>query len=253
MAMARRRQAELIETVDLSPSVRSLSFRLRDGAPVGHVAGQHLDLIVPTPGGLAFRRAYSIASAPDAHRPEAFEIAVTRVEGGPTSSALHGLAPGAVVEVEGPKGTFVRSDDDRRHPALFVATGTGLAPIRAMLAEEALRLDGPPLVLLFGCRTPADRLWEAELRAIERACPRIAVHVTFSRPPPGWQGRSGYVQRHVAELADALWESRERPDGPSRPEGRAYVCGLSAMVDDVVKLLDGHGAARDRVRYELYD
>jgi ferredoxin-NADP reductase len=208
---------------------------------VGHVAGQHLDLIVPTGSGLAFRRAYSVASAPEALDPDQFEIAVTRVEGGPTSTALHGLAPGAAAEIEGPKGTFVRSAEDRTHPALFVATGTGLAPIRAMLTDETKRVDGPPLVLLFGCRTTEDRLWSGELCAMERACPRFSYHVTLSRPPPGWPGRSGYVQEHVRDLASHLSDTR------------AYVCGLSAMVDDVVEMLADGGRARDRVRYELYD
>jgi ferredoxin-NADP reductase len=206
------------------------------------VAGQHLDLIVPTPGGLAFRRSYSIASAVDTSRPDRFEIAVTRVEGGPTSGALHALAIGGVVEVEGPKGTFVRSEEDRKLPALFVATGTGLAPIRAMLVDETRRALGPPLALLFGCRTPSDRLWNDELVAMAEACPRLAIHVTLSRPPPDWPGLSGYVQRHVLAIAATL------------PGLRAYVCGLSAMVDDVVKLLAASGGtSRELVRYELYD
>src|SRR6516165_3794873 len=134
--MAGRRKAELLAARLLSPSVRSLVFRTVDGSAVGHVSGQYLDLIVPTPGGLAYKRSYSIASAPDAEHPDRFEIAVTRVEGGPTSGALHALPVGAVVELEGPTGSFVRRPPERQHPALFVATGTGLAPIRAILAEE---------------------------------------------------------------------------------------------------------------------
>ena len=215
---------------------------MTDVLPVGHVAGQYLDLVVPTARGLAFRRSYSVASAPDPARPDVFEVAVTRVEGGPTSEALHALAEGGVVEVEGPRGGFVRTADDRAHPALFVATGTGLAPIRAMLTEEVLRSDGPPLVLLFGCRTPADVLWGDELEGWERSCERFRLHVTLSRPPPGWAGLAGYVQRHVGTLGLGL------------PRARAYVCGLSAMVDDVVtRLARDEGMPRTAVRYETYD
>ena len=64
----------------LSPSVRSLRFRMADGRPVGHEAGQYVDLVVPTRRGLPFRRSYSIASAPDPARADVFEVAVTRVE-----------------------------------------------------------------------------------------------------------------------------------------------------------------------------
>jgi CDP-4-dehydro-6-deoxyglucose reductase len=240
--MTRRRKAEVLDARRLSPSVRSLTFATRDGSAVGHVAGQFVDLIVPTARGLPYKRSYSVASAPDPAHPDRFEIAVTRVEGGPTSQALHELPPGGVVELEGPSGTFVRRPSDRPHPALFVATGTGLAPIRAMLAEETRVASGPPLVLLFGCRTTADVLWESELRAWQRECPRFDLHVTLSRAPPEWRGLSGYVQRHARELAAAL------------PGVHAYVCGVSAMVDDVVKLLaDAGGLSREVLHYEVYD
>jgi ferredoxin-NADP reductase len=241
--MARRRKAELLGARLLSPSVRSLVFRTVDGSAVGHVAGQYLDLIVPTPEGLAYKRAYSIASAPDVEHPDRFEIAVTRVEGGPTSTALHALAPGAVVEVEGPTGVFVRRAHEAAHPALFVATGTGLAPLRAMLTEETRVASGPPLVLLFGCRTTHDVLWSDEVRAWQRDCPRFVLHVTLSRaPPPEWRGLAGYVQRHARELAASL------------PGAHAYVCGVGAMVDDVVRLLEREaGMGRERLHYEVYD
>jgi ferredoxin-NADP reductase len=240
--MPRRRKAELLAARLLSPSVRSLDLRTSDGSAVGHVAGQYLDLIVPTPRSLPYKRSYSIASAPDPEHPERFEIAVTRVEGGPTSEALHALAPGSSVEIEGPSGTFVRRPPEREHPALFVATGTGLAPIRAMLTEETRVADGPPLVLLFGCRTHGDVLWGDELRSWQRRCPRFALHVTLSRAPPDWRGLAGYVQRHAGEIAASL------------PGAHAYVCGVSDMVDDVVSLLQTRaGLPRERVHYEVYD
>jgi NAD(P)H-flavin reductase len=84
-------------------------------------------------------------------------------------------------------------------------------------------------------------LWDEELRAFALRCPRLSIATTLSRPPEGWSGASGYVQRHVVARAEGL-------------EGlRAYVCGLSAMVDDVVRLLVASGIPGDRVHYELYD
>jgi NAD(P)H-flavin reductase len=238
----RRRHAELIETRMLSRSVRSLVFRTCDRSPLGHAPGQYVVLFVPTAKGLPFRRPYSIASPPDPERPDVFEIAVTRVDGGPTSDALHALPLGGRVEVDGPEGSFVRRTDDRAHPALFVATGSGLAPLRAMIADDLRSTEGPPLVLLFGCRTPEDILWAEELAQWERDRPRFAFHVTLSRPPPEWRGKTGYVQRYVCELLEAI------------PGARAYVCGLSAMVDDVVQRLGRDCAMpRELVRYETYD
>ncbi len=238
----RPRKAELVGARMLSGSVRSLRFHLADGRALGHVAGQHVDLLVPTSRGLPFRRSYSIASAPDAAHPARFEIAVTRVDRGPTSEALHALRPGELVEVEGPRGTFVRSAEERERPALFVAAGTGLAPIRAMLSEDVCAAAGPPLVLLFGCRTPQDRLWADELCDWERTCPRFFLHVTLSRAPDEWTGLAGYVQRHACALARSL------------PGVQVYVCGLGAMVDEVATLLARDaGISREALRYEIYD
>ena len=174
--------------------------------------------------------------------PGEFDIAVTRVDGGPTSEALHALQPGSAVEVEGPRGTFVRSAEDRAHPALFVAAGTGLAPIRAMLREEVEHVEGRPLVLLFGCRTTRDILWGDELQEWRLTCPRFALHITLSRAHDEWTGLTGYVQRHAGALARSL------------PGVRVSICGLGAMVDEVVSsLVRDAGMPREALRYEIYD
>ncbi|HLK38582.1 MAG TPA: FAD-dependent oxidoreductase [Polyangiaceae bacterium] len=240
--MERRRKVKLERAWLLSPSVRSLVLRTLDGGPIDYEAGQYIDVIVPTARGLAFRRSYSIASAPDAGRPGEIEIAVTRVPGGPTSEALHALSAGAFLEIEGPRGAFLRRAADRERPALFVAAGTGLAPIRAMLAKEVSAAHGAPLVLLFGCRTLDDVLWGEDLAAWGRSCARLAVHVTLSRPPPLWDGLAGYVQLHAVRLARSL------------PGCIAYVCGLTAMVDAVVATLGRDaGLPSDAIRFETYD
>src|SRR6185312_1779313 len=152
----RRYRLRLVEGRMLSPSVRGLRF-VSEGAPPDYRAGQSMDLFVPTRGGLVMRRPYSIASAPGYAGARALDFAVTRVEGGPTSEALHELTSGAVVEAIGPnRGWLARRDDERAVAALLVATGSGLAPFRAVLQEELQRREGPPIALLFGCRTQAD-------------------------------------------------------------------------------------------------
>ena len=66
--------------------------------------------------------------------------------------------------------------------------------------------------------------------------------MTLSRQPPDWSGLTGYVQRHAVSLCRAL------------PGARVSVCGLSAMVDDVVGLLAGEGGVpRSALHYEMYD
>jgi CDP-4-dehydro-6-deoxyglucose reductase len=233
----RRNKARLVAARLLSPSVRSLELEV-EGGPLAFRAGQWVDLHVGTPHG-PDKRAYSIASPPGAAQ---LELAVTAVEGGAVSPVLHALEPGASVEVDGPHGFFTRDEAElAAAPTLFVATGTGLAPLRSMLAE-ALRVPHPPFTLLFGCRTQDDILWRDELEGWAARDPDFRLEVTLSRADESWRGRRGYVQAHVAELARALGEPH------------VFVCGLNRMVSEVRTVCKtGLGYERKRIHTERYD
>lgn len=240
-ATPRRHRLRLVDGRMLSPSVRGLRF-VAEGTDPEYRAGQSMDLLVPTPSGLVMRRPYSVASAPGHAGPRALDFAVTRVEGGPTSTALHELPPGGVVEAVGPnRGWLARRDDERDLPTLLVATGSGLAPFRAVLQDELQRSDGPPIALVFGCRTQADILWRQELERWAATTPRLSLTVTLSRPDPTWTGATGRVQPHAVRVAAAL------------APGLVLLCGLSPMTDAVERLLVEKGVPDSRIRVEAYD
>jgi CDP-4-dehydro-6-deoxyglucose reductase len=234
--MSGRRQVELVESQPLSPTVRGLRLRCVDGAPLRFVAGQWVNLYLPA-GEASLRRAYSIASPPGE---ATFELGVTRVQDGAVSRALHALSTGARLEMDGPHGFFTRADT-LDQPALFVGTGSGVCPLRSMLACELAQGDGPPLALLFGCRTRADILYGDELYAWAQGR-RFALHVTLSRPDQQWSGLRGYVQHHLATLID-----------PAR-KPQVFVCGVSRMVRAVRAVLkDELGFERGLIHTERYD
>ncbi|MDH5674704.1 MAG: FAD-dependent oxidoreductase [Myxococcales bacterium] len=238
--MTQRRKVVLERARVLSPSVRELGFRLLDGAPLVYQPGQWLNLHVPVAGQL-LRRSYSIASAPDEAQPDGFELAVTRVDKGPVSTALHGLEVGAELEVDAPEGFFTRGDYGDE-PALMIATGSGLAPVRAMLQAELKRAEGPRLTLLFGCRSEQDILWRDELERFEAEHARFELCITLSRGSAEWPGARGHVQRHLPALSAA------------QAGERAYICGLRAMVDEVRRVLKQQlGYDRRRIHSERYD
>jgi len=239
--MMGRREAALIETKQLSPSVLGLTLRLTDGVPLAFIPGQWIDLHLVIDG-VAHKRAYSVASAPGVPSADTIELAVTRVDGGVMSNALAAMTVGARVEIDGPHGFFTRDAAHAQQPAVFVGTGTGLAPLRSMLQVETLTPKGPPLLLLFGCRTVDDILWRDELDRWVARCPRMRVEVTLSRADDSWTGRRGYVQAHLPELVADL-------DQP-----QVYVCGLSRMIQEVRGVLkqDLH-FDRKQVHSERYD
>ncbi len=242
MAAMPRRDLVLDSAEKLSPGVRSLTFRTADGAPFSWTAGQWITLYLTGPNdGETLDRSYSIATAPDPSAPDRFEIAVTLVEGGPMSTALHAMAPGERMAMQGPFGFFTLDHAPPDAPMVFVGTGTGVTPLRAILQDELRRRRTRPLTLLFGCRTKADILYREELEALASAHSCFDYHVTLSRPEEGWSGRRGYVQTHLEDFcADA--------------RAHVYVCGLSRMVKEVrATLKESLGYDRKRIHTERYD
>ncbi len=227
----------------LAPAVRLLAFERVDGGPMVFEPGQWINLVLPLPEGDT-RRAYSIASAPDgAGR---FEVAVTRVEGGPGSSFLHDLDVGRELVAVGPQGFFTRPPL-ATHPSLFVGTGTGVTPLRSMIHAALAAGSATPMRLLFGTRTPEDVLFADELASLAARHPNFRAECTLSRAPESWTGRRGYVQEHVKEL----WQ--ELAAGATEPV-HVYVCGLQRMVGAVRDLVKADlGATRREIHSERYD
>ncbi len=235
-------EVRLTASVQLSPSVRKLELARVDGQPIFFAPGQWVNLFLPLGQGEE-KRAYSIASAPHPDGSSRIELAVTRVPDGPGSEFLHAAPIGQQIRAAGPFGTFTRPAEDRT-PAVFVATGTGLAPLRSMLLAASQESAPPPMLLLFGARRQSEILFRHEFDALARRSGRFRYEVTLSQPDEGWTGRRGYVQDHLAEL----WQNF----APS--EASAYVCGLDKMVTVVRDLLRNDlGAERKRVRTERYD
>ncbi|MFO0660287.1 MAG: FAD-dependent oxidoreductase [Polyangiaceae bacterium] len=237
-------QTRLVSSTLIAPAVRELVFEKLDG-PLKFAPGQWLNMHLPGPKeGTEITRAYSIASCPDGT--PRFALAVTKVENGPGSTALHALQPGVEVRATGPQGFFTR-DADVGHPSLFVATGTGLTPLRSMIHAALREGATEPLVLLLGVRHGEDRLYADELAELEAKHPGFKAHFTLSRPSPEWKGRTGYVQTHVDELWKGLVDA-------GRGAPHVYICGLERMVKAVRdKLRKEHTVPRDRVHSERYD
>jgi CDP-4-dehydro-6-deoxyglucose reductase len=149
------------------------------------------------------------------------------------------MNPGDEIECKGPYGTFTL-----RQPvsdSVFIATGTGIAPFRAILHEQLAANPDKHFTLIFGVRYEGNLLYRNEFEALARAHPNFRFWPTLSRPDDSWQGRAGHVQTHLDE---AIGERRDLT---------VYACGLKAMVDDVRAILKGKGFDRKQIVYEKYD
>lgn len=228
-------QVKLIEWTELAPGVRNFVFEAVDTAKFEFTPGQFVSFS-DTVNGKVITRAYSIASAPsDSAR---FDLCLNVVEDGAFTPHLFSLAPGAVIQMPPPLGTFTLPTP--RRDALLVATGTGIAPFRSML-KMYLAPGSPAYTLLFGVRHESYLLYRAEFEEMARRHANFRFWPTLTRPGPEWTGRSGRVQAHLEE---ALGGRRDLD---------ILLCGLKPMVDDVRRILKETGFDRKQIRYEKYD
>jgi ferredoxin-NADP reductase len=215
-----------------------MTFRLADGAGFCFDPGQWVSLILPVDGERLIR-AYSIASSPRAD--DTFDLAVTHVIDGPASDYLYSLNPGERLQLTGPFGTFlIRYPIDR--PIYLIATGTGVAPFRAMLHDLLERQEVTvPVTLVFGVRTAGDILYREEFEDLARRFPNFHFLPTLSRPGADWSGATGYVQAAAARLL------------LPRHEADIYVCGVRKMVNETRLKLKEWEYDRKHIHYERYD
>lgn len=235
-------RARLVAARPLAPAVRELTFERCDGAPAVFEAGQWAQIVLPLAGG-EVRRSYSIASAPDGT--PRLQLAVTHVEGGPASTYLHEVAPGAELDFVGPQGFFTRPLATAG-PSLFVATGTGMTPFRSMMLAAIAAAHPAPMWLLLGVRREEDIVYRDELERLAAAHANVRFEATLSRGDEAWRGRRGYVQTHVRELYGELAALGGRP--------HVYVCGLERMIAAVRELVRKQmELPRQEVHSERYD
>lgn len=233
--------ATLTRSRELTPSVRAFTFARDDGAAMQFVAGQWVNVMIPTPEGV-LKRAYSVASPPGPS-PE-FELAVTHVAGGAGSKSLHDMSPGISLEFTEPQGFFVRKED---HPSLFIATGTGITPLLSMARHALDSGDKSPMTMLVGVRHEEDRLYAAELMALEHAHPQFRAHYTLSQPHQN-APLQGHVQLHLPRLYRELCEQA------GGAKAHIYICGLEKMVKSVREVCKGElELTREWIHSERYD
>ena len=212
------------EIGSLTNDISHLVLRLPDEADFNYLPGQHMNIRLPGHG----ERSFSMASAYPLGNEVDFHI--RRVPGGYfTGRQLDNLSTGEVVEVEIPRGTFCYHTGDWR-PSIFVATGTGFAPIRAILESLLDEEDCPPISLYWGMRTEGDLYASAELESWASRLYEFKFVPVLSRGDNRWTGRRGHVQ-------DAI-----REDLPDLSEYACYLCGSPQMVAETKHTLLGLGA-----------
>jgi len=179
------RSAELVAVTELTPREKVFEFRFQDGKALGQRPGQFVEVSIPGVG----EAPISISSSPT--RDGTFQLAVRNV--GNVTGALHGLQKGAIVGIRGPFGNGFPLEALEGKDILFVAGGIGLFPLRSLVQYV---LDNRErfgrAVLLFGSRSPAERLFLDELAEWNQS-PDIEFHETVDVGDEKWTGNVGVI------------------------------------------------------------
>ncbi|MBA3948559.1 MAG: hypothetical protein H0X44_01275 [Acidobacteria bacterium] len=186
------------------------------------------------------RRHYSFATPPDAAAADgALEFLVRVGRDGSIGPHLDGIRRGSLVDVEGPEGRFIFPPALDARACLFVAGGTGIAPIRAMLLR-ATAMPGLSLSLAYSARSSRDFAYLPELKALRRDA-GLRLLLTATRDAPDtWKHERG---RLTPTRLSTLVES---------PETMCFVCGPPALVEDVPRGLMALGIADARILTEIF-
>lgn len=231
----------------LAPSVGHYVFARDDGQPLDFIPGQFIQVHFNYADGTATKRSYSLATIHDhaLGAGESVEIAVSYVAGGAATALFEGLESGGRITASGPYGRFCLMPGDVNQRYLFIGTGTGVTPYRAMLplVEKLIAERGIEVVLLYGARTPEELLYGDDFRAFADQHPQFRFVPCFSRElpqDPHADVRHGYVQQFLAEFA------------PNAATDIAYLCGNPNMVDACFEALKADGLPIPQIRREKY-
>lgn len=256
-----RWQNAVVEQITVE-TPRAKTFRLRLAEPRPLRAGQHYDIRLTAPDGYQAQRSYSAASPPPlaaSGLSDTVDLTVELLPDGEVSPYFHEvIAPGDTLEVRGPIGGPFTWDAAMGGPLLLVAGGSGIVPLRSILAHRETAAPDLAALLLYSARAPDDiiyREWLDGLPGRQPAAgngtpPSAAVRYSFTRrPPPGW---TGYARRvDAAMLYDCRFQLRQMNDQDAATP-LCYACGPTGFVETAADALLSIGIPPARIRTERF-
>jgi CDP-4-dehydro-6-deoxyglucose reductase len=200
----------------LADDVIVLYLKLPANERLQFLAGQYVEFLLRD----GSRRSFSMGNAPQDD--ELIQLHVRHLPGGQFTDHVFGkMKERDILRFEGPLGTFFLREDSQK-PIVFVASGTGFAPIKSIIEHALHKGIARPMALYWGGRRPKDlymnalpQQWATEHAQLFKYVPVISDAL----PEDGWTGRTGFVHRAVMQ------------DFPDLSGHQVYACGIPVMVD----------------------
>jgi CDP-4-dehydro-6-deoxyglucose reductase len=207
--------SRVITLEKMSHDVMVIKLQLPANDTFRYHAGQYVEFILRD----GARRSYSMANAP--HNGPAVELHIRHMPGGKfTDHVFNAMKEKEILRVEGPYGSFYLRDDSAK-PMVLLASGTGFAPIKAVIEQMQHKGITRPATLYWGGRRPSDLYLDSWVQAQLAVMPNLTYVPVISNalPEDNWTGRTGFVHRAVLE------------DFPDLSGHQVYACGAPIVVD----------------------
>ncbi|MCW8944497.1 MAG: FAD-binding oxidoreductase [Sedimenticola sp.] len=217
----------LMKKRTLAPGTVELTYQREDDGVISYLPGQFFSLDFKYKGEEKSRSYSAVGRVDDLRNNREFSFAITAVPNGAASEYFMNTKPGESAKMSGPFGalTLPRTDPERY---IFIATGTGVAPYRAMLPDLERRMQQNTdlqISLVMGVRTPEELIYGDEFIALEKEYANFSFHACYSRKMPA--SPAGHEKPgRVNVMFEAL-----KPDSA---KDMVYLCGNPSMVDDSV-------------------
>lgn len=234
-------KARIKEVIDYTYDIKGVTFELLEPDTIEFKAGQYMQLESPKyeKSKQPVSRAYSISSIPDMKN--AVQLIIRRVPDGICTTWVHDfMKVGDIVNLTGPFGDFYIRDTDA--DIIFVAGGSGKAPIKSMVEYMEKYGSKRKMTYFFGARTKKDLYLTEEFNAHEKQLQDFTYVPVLSVPEPGevWEGKTGYIPPYFKEYIR----------DPKQTE--AYLCGSPGMISAVEKELLLLGVPSQNIYYDSF-
>ncbi len=202
----------------LAPDVLRLRMQLPANMVLKYRAGQYVEFILRD----GSRRSYSMANAPHTvGEPPQIELHLRHMPGGKfTDHVFTAMKDKEILRLEGPYGTFYLRDDTDK-PIVMVASGTGFAPIKAIVEHMQAKGIRRDTVLYWGCRIQRDLYLHSWANDLAASMPNLRYVPVLSEPlaDDAWRGRVGLVHEVVMQ------------DLPDLSQHEVYACGAPIVIE----------------------
>lgn len=219
MITPQKYQARLSDRLDYNDDYSQYRFELISPSTMTNQAGQFVLIQIDD----RTARSYSMSDRPDVQA--SFELLVDHRPHGPGTTFLRQLKFGEQIEAILPLGKFVVKDDPAVQELIFLATGSGIAPIKSILTDQLQnRHDSRPLTLFWGMRHDSDLFWLDFFADLQKSFSNFNFIPVISQPSPNWRLATGHITDYLEKITFKV---------PTQ----FYICGNAKMQQAVKDIL----------------